>query len=465
MDDRWRGKRVVILGAARQGTALARYLALRGAEVVLNDRCSAEELEEVRATLTGYPIEWVLGGHPFSLLEGTNLLCLSGGIPLTLPLVQEAIAQGIALSNDSQIFLEEARCTVIGITGSAGKSTTTALVGQMIKAAQNSKDGFQPGQVWVGGNIGTPLLNFVDMMCPSDVAVLELSSFQLELMTISPHVAGVLNLTPNHLDRHVTMEAYTAAKARILAFQKQDDVAVLGRDDVGAWGLADHVQGRLLTFGRDEPSENLEGTFLREGWIRLRLGEKDQNVLPLEIIRLRGDHNLQNVLAACALSGAAGISPEAMAEGVRRFAGMPHRLEFVRSWKGADWYNDSIATAPERAMAAIRSFDEPLVLLAGGRDKNLPWNEFAELVRERVDHLILFGEAVGIIQAALSKTPYGQRPYSVSQCQTLEEALRVAVDVIEEGDVVLLAPGGTSFDAFRDFEERGEYFRKWVMEL
>ncbi len=466
----WNGQKVVIIGAARQGVALARYLAGKGAHVVLNDKRPAAELQPVIDSLAGIQIEWALGGHPLKILDGASLVCPSGGVPLTLPLVVEARRRGIRLSNDSQIFLEAAPCPSIGITGSAGKTTTTTLVGRMIAAwleAENARLS-QPRRPWIGGNIGSPLVAEVDGMQPADIAVLELSSFQLEIMTRSPHVAAVLNVTPNHLDRHANMEEYTAAKARILDFQVRENAAILGREDPGAWGLASRVQGRLYSFGLgDLPADSL-GTFMRQDMLYLRDENGEAEIMPRSRIQLRGEHNLLNVLAACAISAAAGAPLEALRAGVEGFRGVAHRLEFVRSYRGAAWYNDSIATAPERVMAAIRSFDEPLVLLAGGRDKNLPWQEFAALARRRVRHLVLFGEAAGKVEQALQEDRLahsGPVAYSVVRCGGLQEAVREAAELAQPGDVVLLSPGGTSFDEFRDFEERGEAFRKWVMQL
>ena len=321
-----------------------------------------------------------------------------------------------------------------------------------------------PSKVWVGGNIGNPLISNLDELKADDLVVMELSSFQLEIMTSSPQVASVLNVTPNHLDRHGTMAAYTTAKARILDFQREEDIAVLGCDDIGAWGFVDLVQGDLVSFGFGQPSEGQVGCFLNDNQIALWDGESVQVLFAREAIHLRGKHNLANVLAACAIAHAAGLPAEAMRSGVDVFSGVPHRLEFVRSWGGADWYNDSIATAPERAIAAIYSFDEPLVLLLGGRDKDLPWDDLAALVRQRVDHVILFGEAAGLIEQAIGSQT-GTGPRSVVHCQDLEKAVQAAAKVVKPGDVVLLSPGGTSFDAFRDFAERGEQFRLWVNEL
>lgn len=474
------GHRVLIIGAARQGLALAGYLACHGVSVVINDLRSETDLAAAKMTWlenAGHhnlpilvKVEWVTGGHPLELLEEIDLVYVSGGVPLTNPLVSEAVRLGIPLSNDSQLFMELVPCKVIGITGSAGKTTTTTLVGRIAQASGLFT------KVWVGGNIGLPLIAFVDEISPDDLVVMELSSFQLELMSRSPDLAVVLNVTPNHLDRHGSMDTYLAAKGRILDFQTSAGVAVLGRDDPGAVSLHGHVQGRLLTFGMTEPFDRQEGAFYRAGGLFLRLKDQaDVEVLQRSDIRLRGEHNVLNVLAACTICSAVGISPEAMKAGIVDFGGVSHRLEFVRTWGGADWYNDSIATAPERAMAAIRSFDEPLIVLAGGRDKNLPWEDFARLAYQRVDHLVLFGEAAVKILKVFSQiaeelenqvtgSARGQKT-TIHSCANLKAAVQQAASLVQSGDVVLLSPGGTSFDEFHDFEERGECFTQWVKEL
>ena len=458
MKTNWNGKRVLILGAARQGLALARWLALHGAHVTLSDMRSADELRLVRESLAEVQIDWALGGHPLELLDTTDVLCLSGGIPLTLPIVAAAVSKGIPLSNDSQIFMEVVPCKTIGITGSAGKTTTTTLVGRMAKNAYGDR-------AFIGGNIGDPLLNYVDEMKPADIAILELSSFQLEQMTISPNIAAILNITPNHLDRHGTMEAYTAAKARILAFQSKADAAILGRDDHGAWNLRDKVQGKLLTFSLNDLDEGLNGTYLHEGLLNLRDGNAYLPLMLREKILLRGEHNVANVLAAFAIGHAAGFPLDAMLEAIEDFHGVAHRLEFVRELHGARWYNDSMASAPERTLAAIRAFDEPIVLMLGGRDKDLPWEELMQLVSERVDHVVLFGEAAEKIQKTVDSLGLGQMRCTLSRVNGLHEAVIQAAEVAESGDVVLLSPGGTSFDEFKDFADRGERFRTWVQEL
>ena len=453
----WTGKHVLILGAARQGLALARWLARHGANVTLNDSRREEDLITTKKSLADVNVTWAVGGHPLELLDTTDVLCISGGVPLTLPIVEEAIKRDIPLSNDSQIFMEVVSCKTVGITGSAGKTTTTTLVGNMAKLAKGDR-------AFVGGNIGDPLINYVDDMQADDLAILELSSFQLEQMTISPNIAAILNITPNHLDRHGTMEAYTNAKAHILDFQSAKDNAILGRDDKGAWGLKNRVKGNLLSFSLQDLDEGLNGTYLHDGLLSLRDGFAYVPLLMREKVQLRGDHNIANVLAAFAIGHAAGFKLDDMLEAVEEFHGVPHRLELVRELNGARWYNDSIATAPERAAAAVHAFSEPIVLMLGGRDKNLPWGDLAKLIHERVDHVVLFGEAGEMIQNAI--TAYsGVGTVDVHRATTLKEAVTLAADVASVGDVVLLSPGGTSFDEFKDFAERGEAFRKWVSEL
>jgi UDP-N-acetylmuramoylalanine--D-glutamate ligase len=283
-------------------------------------------------------------------------------------------------------------------------------------------------------------------------------------MTLSPNVASILNITPNHLDRHDTMEAYTAIKQRILDFQTSGDTAVLCREDPGSWRMRGKVHGRLFSFGFGHTPNKLDGTFLLDGVLHICERGSEIPLLRRDQIQLRGEHNVMNMLAAFAIGFAVDVPLDAMREAAADFRGVAHRLEFVRELNGAKWYNDSIATAPERTMAAIRSFTEPIVLLLGGRDKNLPWDGLATLVHERVERVVLFGEAVDKIAAALEQA-HGPLLKTVERCKSLEEAVQAATRVVEPGQVVLLSPGGTSFDQFRDFEERGEAFRKWVSDL
>jgi UDP-N-acetylmuramoylalanine--D-glutamate ligase len=480
------GQRVVILGAARQGMALARFFLMEGAFVTLSDTRSVEQLSAVCAELQAFAAEHVpagtqvrlrfaLGGHPLSLLDDAALLCLSGGVSPAIPIVQAAIARGVRLSNDGQLTLLHCPAPIIGITGSAGKTTTTTLVGLVLAAA-----GFT---VHVGGNIGTPLLDRLGQIGPGHKVVMELSSFQLELFTRSPAIAAILNITPNHLDRHPSMSHYAAAKANIMRFQGAGDTCVLSADDdyTGFW-LRDGrcqilagedqeavyfpLQGTRLGFSLGE--EMPAGAFLAgDSLIWRRPGLGDAEICRTGEVRLRGRHNLANILAASCLAGAAGADVTAMRRVATTFAGVEHRLEIVREHSEVTWVNDSIATAPERTVAALRSFTEPIVLLAGGRDKHLPWEECAAVIHEQARCVILFGEAAGLINDALLKhaAEAGIRPVQIMCCDDLAQAVAAASGVAQPGDVVLLAPGGTSFDAYTDFAARGQHFRALVEAL
>ncbi len=467
------GKNIVILGLARQGTALARWAARQGAHVTASDIRPASALADAIASLEGLPVDLVLGGHPMRLLDGCDLLCLSGGVPTSIPIVREAVRRGIPLSNDSILFLERTRGRAIGITGSSGKTTTTTLVGKMLEAAGL--------RTWVGGNIGKPLIEYLDEIGEDDRVVLELSSFQLELFRLSPQVAAVLNVTPNHLDRHPSMENYTAAKANIFRWQGPDDAALLNLDNeiTGEWYRSKRVfvpEGagqpeikfplRAKLYGFSLRSRPEEGAYLEDDRLRLRIGGEERTICRRDELKLRGEHNVANVLAAAVLAWVAGAEVEAIREAATTFTGVPHRMEVVRVLHGATWVNDSIATAPERVVAALKSYDEPIVLLSGGRDKHLPWDEYARLVCRKVRHLLLFGEAADLIEENVRKEWKGDETLaSIEKFGTLEEAVREANRLARPGDIVLLSPGGTSFDAYKDFAERGEHFRQLVMEL
>lgn len=465
INNNWQDQHVIVLGAARQGLAIARYLANQGAKVTLSDMRPLEDMQEEVKSLSDTSVEFAFGGHPDELLDTATMVCVSGGVPLTIPFVQRAVGFRKSLVNDAQLFMEVVPCRVIGITGSAGKTTTTTLVGRIAQAFAELDGEKAPRKVWVGGNIGNPLISDVENMQKEDVVIMELSSFQLELMTKMPQIAAVLNITPNHLDRHGTMRAYTIAKGNIVYYQNEDDIAILGRDDDGAWDLSQTVAGSLASFGKNKLQENAFGSWIEDDKIFVRDENATYEVMRIEEISLRGDHNIMNVLAATAIATMAGFSVDAIRQGVIGFEGVQHRQQLIREWGGAKWYDDSIATAPERTMAALHSFDEPIVLLLGGRDKKLPWNDLANLIHQKVDHVILFGEMAEMVAEELGEVIEGQKPFSIDVTQDVAEAVECASKLIENGDVVLLSPGGTSYDAYRDFEERGDHFRSLVEKL
>ncbi len=449
------GRRVAVLGFARQGKALARWLPTVGASVLVSDSRTAEQLAGECAEFP--EVEFVLGGHPDSLLDGVDLLCLSGGVPLDLPIIEAAVMRRIPLSNDAELFMQRCPAPVIGITGSAGKTTTTTLTGQIIKRAGVT--------TWVGGNIGDVLLDVLDQIERNHCVVMELSSFQLDIMSTSPQTAAVLNITPNHLDRHGTMENYIRAKAQIVAHQMDSDCAILGYDNEHSRALEDLAPGRLAWFsGR---SMVPDGAFLA-GQRLIVAGAASFDGEPhvvcnREEVPLRGDHNVLNVLAACAITGMNGIHPDVMAATIRDFQPVAHRLEVVRVVNGVTYINDSIATAPERVVAALHSFTEPVVLLAGGKDKKLPWDDMVRLALSKTRRIIAFGDAGDLVVEVVRRISGSTD--AVVRVRTLDEAVAQAAALAQPGDAVLLSPGGTSYDAYKDFEERGEHFRRLVKEL
>lgn len=449
--ERFAGKRVVVVGLAREGLALVRFLSAAGAEVTANDRASAELLSETLSALRGLPVRFVLGGHPRELFLGADVLFVSPGVPLQLGPLEEARRLGIPISSETQLFLELCRGRAVGITGSSGKTTTTVLVGQMLR-----EGGLR---VHVGGNIGVPLLESLDDIGPEDWVVLEMSSFQLEALPYSPPVAAILNVTPNHLDRHGDMDSYLAAKANIVRHQRPEDWAILNADDERTAGM--ETRGRTLWFSIER---SVEGSYLEGDRIVARRGGVVQPVCEVEAVRLRGRHNLANVVAATAVASAVGVAPDAMRAAIGGFRGVPHRLEVLGEVEGVVYCNDSIATAPERSIASLNSFSEPIVLIAGGRNKRLPLEEWARAIRMRVKALVLMGESSDAIERAVLDAPGATVP-PMSRASSMEEAVRLAHAAAAPGDVVLLAPGCTSFDMYRDFEERGERFRQCVRDL
>ena len=490
----FRDVHALVVGLAREGTALTRFLVERGARVVVTDAKPAEALGDSLAALEGLPVTYALGGHPLELLDGVNVVFVSPGVPLEISLLEAARQRGLPLSSETRLFTRFCPAPVVGITGSSGKTTTTALVGEMLKAA-----GYR---TWVGGNIGQPLVSHLAEIAPSDVVIMELSSFQLEFfrpvmgdwaeerigrllgqlldpLGWSPPFAALLNVTPNHLDRHPTMAAYTAAKIQILAYQREGDVAVLNLDNRVTRALGQAIDScpevrkqRILWFSLEQEVE--EGAFLRDRELIVRLAGQQEVVCRTEELKLRGQHNVANMLAACALAGAVvaqgerrlDVALSALCQASTSFEGVEHRLELVRERNGVRWYNDSIATTPERTVAALHAFSgEPIVLLAGGRDKHLPWGEMVAVTQDTARHLILFGEAAELIEQNMKAAGRGQLETNIHHAGTLERAVTLANQLARPGDAVLLSPGGTSFDAYADYEARGEHFRQLVRGL
>jgi len=443
------GRRVGVVGLAREGLALSRFLLSVGAEVVATDDRPLEALSPEARILAQGDITVLAGGLAEAVLEASYLF-VSPGVPLELPLLGRARAAGLPLWNEPGLLLALCPAATFGVTGSSGKSTTASLAAAILRE--------DDGRAYLGGNIGQPLIEKVGGMAPGDRVVLELSSFQLELVRHSPRYALVTNITPNHLDRHATMDAYVEAKRGIYCHQQRDDLLVLNADDEWSERLATEAPGQVAWFSTG--SEVAQGACLDGDEVVLCAGAARERVCRTGDLRLRGEHNVANVLAAAALTHAAGVRTEAIRAAVTSFAGLAHRLELVAAVEGVTYVNDSIATTPERSAAGLRAIETPIILLAGGRDKHLPWEGWIEEARQRAKSVVVFGEVGRMLVRRLAEAGV-----AVSAAGTMREAVNLARELAGPGDTVLLSPGGTSFDEFRDFEERGNRFRDWVLSM
>ncbi len=444
-----RGKRVLVYTLGMEGRDLARFFVARGASVTVSDTRTPAQLAAAGAAAPE-GVERVVSGQPFLDAAGFDLVATGQSVLRHDPAMARARELGIPTVSQMQLFLELCPASVLGITGSSGKSTTTALVGLIAE-----HDGRNPV---IGGNIGEALLGRLDEIGPDRTLILEISHTQLQYTTRSPHVAAITNVTPNHLDQF-SWDAYVGLKRNIIAHQSAGDIAVLNADDPTSRPLLTEVRGSLATASIKGEVKGA-GAWFDGRDIRLRTTGRARTVAARSTIRLRGEHNLANVVMACAVAGAAGFSTVSMASAIAAFPGVPHRLEVVGVALGATWINDSIATSPERTMAGLRAFSEPVVLLLGGRDKQLPLDGLQALARERCRAVICFGEAGPLYHDAVKAFVATTRLVA-----TLADAVEAARSAVRPGDVVLLSPAGTSFDAFPSFEVRGQAFRDLVRAL
>ncbi|MBE3582544.1 MAG: UDP-N-acetylmuramoyl-L-alanine--D-glutamate ligase [Limnochordaceae bacterium] len=461
----WRGRRVAVVGLGISNLAVIRYLMKHGAIISGRDKKTLDQLGEIGKELAALPVDLRLGAGYLDGLDQFDALFLTPGIPKHLPELQLAMARGVEIHSEIEIVLAECRAPVIGVTGSSGKTTTTTLVGKMLQAAGL--------QTFVGGNIGQPLIEQAAHIPLGAWVVLELSSFQLEMLQQSPQAAVVTNVTPNHLDVHASMEEYIAAKEHIFRYQGENDWAIFNKGNTTTRAMAVRAPGQVAFFSREEPVE--VGAWVEGDRLLLRRqphGNVEELGLRQEIV-LPGWHNVENVLAAAAVTGLAARLPvAAIREVFTRFRGVPHRLERVDEVDGVLFYNDSIATTPSRALAGIRAVERPIVLIAGGYDKHLPFDELAqEIMRPggRVRVVVLLGATAGKIAAALERAAVqagmsGAQTPVVLRAGSFREAVALAGRQARPGDAVLLSPACASYDLFHNFEERGEVFRQLVKE-
>ena len=444
------GKNVLVFGAGVSGFSAAATLLGENARVTLADGKGREQLKHTEGldALNG-KLELALGRQDEALLDGKDLLILSPGISINHALPQAAIQRKIPVWGEVELAGRLCKAPIVAVTGTNGKTTTTTLLGEMMKT--------QFAEVVIGGNIGVGLAQEVSQVSPRGYVVAEISSFQLEAAgTFHPHIAVILNLTPDHLDRHGSFAGYGAVKEQIFANQLPQDYLVLNQDDEHVREMATRCRAQVFFFSRRTELES--GAFVLDGNICLRWQGKTVLVCRVDEMKLFGGHNVENALAACAAAFLAGVEPQQMAKVLREFTGVEHRIEPVATLDGVRWFNDSKATNPESSIKALEAFAGQVILIAGGRDKNTDLSEFANLIKAKVDVLILIGEAAERFETAARGAGFGK----IVRASSLAEAVETARQMAKLPQVVLLSPACASYDMFDNYEQRGEIFKQFV---
>jgi UDP-N-acetylmuramoylalanine--D-glutamate ligase len=444
-----KGKKVLVVGLGKSGLAAALFLRRKGAQVTVSDNRSAEALGKDIPALLEEGIAVEAGGHGLLTFRRQDLIVVSPGVPIDTPELVQVKAFGLPIIGELELAAQYLRGKTLAITGSNGKTTTTSLCGAILDAGKLP--------VEVGGNIGVPVIALVDQSHDDGWSVLEVSSFQLETTyEFRPDIAVILNVTPDHLDRHGTFENYTAAKERIFANQTADDALILNADDDVASRAAARAKSRIFWFSSKRIVR--QGAFVHEGAIVFRASEQaaPEFILKIEEIPLKGNHNVENVLAAVCAARIAGVAPDAIRTAVASFKAVEHRLEFVASIHGVDYYNDSKATNVDAAAKAIAAFPGGIHLILGGKDKNSDYRQLRSLLEERVKTVYTIGAAAEKIETHI----YGAVP--VISAGTLDQAVAKAAEAAQPGEIVLLAPACSSFDQFENYEHRGQVFKELV---
>jgi UDP-N-acetylmuramoylalanine--D-glutamate ligase len=443
-------KRVLVVGLGKSGVASALFLKARGARVTVSDAKPQDQLEDEIPALLDQGISVETGGHGERTFHGQDLIVVSPGVPTDTPALVQARALGESVIGEIELAAQFLPGPIVAITGSNGKTTTTTLTGEIMSASGL--------RTVVGGNIGTPAISLVEVADPDTYAVLEVSSFQLEtIQTFRPRVAVVLNVTPDHLDRHRTFAAYTDAKARIFENQQPEDFAVLNAEDPTCVQLAARTRGQVFWFSRT--SEVKQGAFVHDGRIFFRDHSGQKEIMLVSEIPLKGAHNVENVLAAVCVGALLRCEPARIRKAVSQFTAVEHRLEYVATVRGVEYYNDSKATNVDATIKALESFPANIHLILGGKDKGSDYSVLNDLLRQRVKLVYTIGAAAAKIESQIKDAT------EIVSAQTLENAIKRASESAQPGDIVLLAPACASFDQFRNYEHRGKTFKGVVGEL
>ena len=445
----YNGKKALVCGMARSGIAAAKLLNRLGARVTLQDMKKREEISADVLALEGEGIVLYTGANPDEIACAQDLIVLSPGIPCDLPFIAAAEAAGIAVISEVELAYSLTPCPITAITGTNGKTTTTTLTGEIMKTAYS--------KTAVVGNIGVPYSEEVERLTEKDWVVAEISSFQMEkAKEFHPHISAVLNITPDHLNRHKTMDVYIAMKERVFAKQTAEDFCILNHGDVACRKMADKTAAKVFFF---DSSETLaEGIYLDGDAIEVRWGDIRETLIHVDELQILGVHNYENVMAAAAMGICAGIALDTIRTVLKGFAGVAHRIEYVATVDGVDYYNDSKGTNVDASIRAVLAMKKPIVLIGGGYDKGSSFDEWTKLFPGRVKHLVLIGVTAPKVRASAEKFGFT----AISDCETFEEAVDLCREKAEDGDCVLLSPACASWGMFDNYEQRGDMFKEQV---
>ena len=445
----YNGKKALVCGMARSGIAAAKLLNRLGARVTLQDMKKREEMSADVLALEGEGIVLYTGANPDEIACAQDLIVLSPGIPCDLPFIAAAEAAGIAVISEVELAYSLTPCPITAITGTNGKTTTTTLTGEIMKTAYS--------KTAVVGNIGVPYSEEVEGLTEKDWVVAEISSFQMEkAKEFHPHISAVLNITPDHLNRHKTMDVYIAMKERVFAKQTAEDFCILNHGDAACRKMADKTAAKVFFF---DSSETLaEGIYLDGDAIEVRWGAINETLIHVDELQILGVHNYENVMAAAAMGICAGIALDTIRTVLKGFAGVAHRIEYVATVDGVDYYNDSKGTNVDASIRAVLAMKKPIVLIGGGYDKGSSFDEWTKLFPGRVKHLVLIGVTAPKVRASAEKFGFT----AISDCETFAEAVDLCREKAEDGDCVLLSPACASWGMFDNYEQRGDMFKEQV---